>query len=86
MSELPNLVPALPEIFLAVAAMALMMIGVYRGKESTDLAGGLAMIALVTAGFLELKLSGGRILTFNGMFVVDQFAVFCKLLVLAASV
>ena len=32
---LPDLQPAVPEIFLACAGMALLMIGVFRGERST---------------------------------------------------
>ena len=35
--RLPALLPALPEIVLAVGAMALLMIGAYRGERSVQL-------------------------------------------------
>ena len=36
MSEVPNLVPALPEIFLAFIAMALLMLGVFQKVGGKD--------------------------------------------------
>ncbi|MEO5373073.1 MAG: NADH-quinone oxidoreductase subunit NuoN [Alphaproteobacteria bacterium] len=86
MTDFPNLVPVVPEIFLACAAMALMMVGVFRRDDATDLVGGLAVMAMLTAAVLELGFIGARMTTFNGMVIVDQFAVFTKVLVLVASV
>ncbi|MFN3075517.1 MAG: NADH-quinone oxidoreductase subunit NuoN [Alphaproteobacteria bacterium] len=85
MSEMPSLVPALPEILLAVAAMALLMVGVFRQEEGTNFIGGLAVLALAGVGLVEMGLAGPRRVTFNGMFVVDEFAVFVKCLILLAS-
>ena len=37
MAQLPNLIPALPEVFLACAIMALLMFGVFqKGDERPD--------------------------------------------------
>ena len=33
MTEVPNMVPALPEIFVAVIAMALLMLGVFQKAD-----------------------------------------------------
>lgn len=85
MVEFPNLVPALPEIFLALAGMALLMLGVFKGNESTRLVGHLSVLALICTAVLLVGLGAGRQVTFNGMFVVDGFAVFTKLLVLIGA-
>jgi len=92
MAELPNVVPALPELFLALVIMALLMIGVFqkggaadRDAKTTRLISYLSIIALVLALLLVLTLSGGRLVTFSNMFVSDPFAVFCKVLVLVGS-
>lgn len=85
MSELPNFAPALPEIFIALSAVALLLLGVFRKDDSTQGISALAIVAMVLAGLLVPAASGGRTLTFSGMFVVDGFSVFAKLLVLLAS-
>jgi NADH-quinone oxidoreductase subunit N len=87
MATFPDLIPALPEIFLAVAAMALLLIGVFRGEGSLRLVSWLAVASLIGAGFLAVTGPGltGRVVTFNGLFVTDPFAVFAKLLILTAS-
>jgi NADH-quinone oxidoreductase subunit N len=77
--------PALPEIFLACAGMALLLIGVFLGEKSTRIVASLAVMSFIIAGALLVMGPGGRTVTFNGMFVADGFAVFMKILVLIGS-
>jgi len=84
-AQFPDLWPALPEIFLACAGMALLMLGVFRGEGSTRLVAYLTVGALLFAAFLSLGYGSGRVVTFNGLFVMDAFGVFMKVLVLVAS-
>ncbi|MGO1079121.1 NADH-quinone oxidoreductase subunit NuoN [Inquilinus sp. CA228] len=81
----PDLMPALPEIFLACAGMALLLIGVFLGEKSTRIVASLAVMSFIIAGALLVMGPGGRTVTFNGMFVADGFAVFMKILVLLGS-
>jgi NADH-quinone oxidoreductase subunit N len=86
LASFPNLVPAIPELFLAVAAMALLMAGTFlksRGIERTlSYAAAIALILTVAALVL---IPTDRTVTFNGMFVTDRFALFVKALILMAS-
>ena len=82
----PDLSPALPEIALACAAMALLLIGVFRGEGSTRLVSWLAVAALIGTFVLAGLVEGEhRVIGFYGMFVTDAFAVFVKALVLVGS-
>ncbi len=83
--ELPNFSLALPEIFIALSAMALLVLGAFRKQEATQGIAILAIITMVVAALLVPAAGGNRAETFGGMFVVDGFAVFSKLLVLVAS-
>jgi NADH-quinone oxidoreductase subunit N len=85
-SPIPAFGPALPEIVLAVAAMALLMLGAFRGDGAKRLIDGLAIVALVAAGLLLLDQGPGRISTFNDAFVVDSFARVMKILTLIGSI
>ena len=91
LAQVPNLMPALPEIFMACVAMALLMLGVFQKsgpKEETRTARLIAYLSvttLVLAMLLVLTVSGERLLAFGGMFVVDPFATFFKVLVLIAT-
>src|ERR1700736_3949023 len=81
-----QLLPVLPELVLAAGAMALLMIGAYRGQQATSLVTGLAVCLLVLTGVLELLLPAGRLTTFGNSFIVDDFARFLKILALIGSV
>jgi NADH-quinone oxidoreductase subunit N len=81
-----QLLPVMPEIVLAVGAMALLMLGAYRGQGTTALVTGLAVCLLVATGVLELMLPAGKLTTFGGSFIVDDFARFLKIVALIGSV
>jgi NADH-quinone oxidoreductase subunit N len=87
MSQLGSYAPILPEIVVVLAAMGLLMYGVFRPE--TDVEGRavawLAMGALVLAGLLILGQPAGVETVFEGAFVVDAFARFMKILVLLGS-
>lgn len=80
-----SLLPVLPEIVLAVGAMALLMLGAFRGQRSTPLVLTLAIALLLFTGALELWLPAGRLETFGGSFIVDNFARFLKVVALVGS-
>src|SRR5215469_11894431 len=85
LSALPALMPALPEIVLAVGAMALLMFGAFRGEGTAAIANWLAIALLVVAGAIVIALPSGTLTTFGGSFIVDPFGRFLKLLALAGS-
>jgi len=80
-----DLIVALPEITLAVGAMALLMLGVFRGDKSTSLVTGLSVALLVVCAALVVGMRGGIDTAFGGAFIVDPFARFMKMLVLVGS-
>ena len=80
-----SLTPLLPEIVLGLGAMALLMLGVYRSERSTVLIDALSIALLVVAGVIVVLLPEGKLVTFGGSFVVDDFARFLKILALAGS-
>ncbi len=89
---IPNLAPATPEIFLAIAIMGLLMLGVFQRADSNETAGKvnaqiwlLSIVTLVLAGLLVTTVSGERMVTFGSLFVTDAFAVFAKILILIAA-
>ena len=82
---LPDLWPALPEMVLAVAAMALLILGAWRGEGSTRLVSWLAVGGLILVLLITELGAGERRVGFYGMFVTDAFALFMKALVLIGS-
>ncbi len=84
--EIPALLPALPEIILAIGAMILLMLGVFRGNGSFTQVTNLSVLLLVICAAVMISEVGGeRQVTFNNMFVTDAFAVFAKVLVYMGS-
>jgi NADH-quinone oxidoreductase subunit N len=81
-----QLLPVMPEMVLALGAMALLMLGAFRGQGTTALVTGLAVCLLVVVGVLELTLPAGKLVTFGGSFIVDDFARFMKIVALIGSV
>ena len=92
LSETPNLIPALPEIFLGVTIMALLMLGVFQKSETAEdgvrvnrLILSLSIVAIALTGMFVLFVSGPQVTTFNDLFITDQFATFCKILILIGA-
>jgi NADH-quinone oxidoreductase subunit N len=83
--QIPTVLPVLPEIVLALGAMVLLMVGAFRGERAAKGIEGAAILLLLIAAFIIVWLPAGRLVTFDGSFVVDGFARFLKLLALAGS-
>jgi NADH-quinone oxidoreductase subunit N len=79
--------PVIPEIFLACAAMGLLMVGVFRAGEpaASHLVWPLSVMALVVALFLLLVDDTDTAVTFGGEFITDRFAVYLKVLILIGA-
>ena len=82
-----DLLTALPEIVLAIAAMALLMLGVFRKEGAADTVTSLSVLALLAAGVLVMVLGSGSNLqaAFGGAFLVDAFARIMKMLAIFGS-
>jgi NADH-quinone oxidoreductase subunit N len=77
---------ALPEIFLAAASMALLLIGVFRRSESVRPVAWLCVLVLVVAILLVIGIDPMDAQTgFGGLYVLDGFAAFMKVLALAGT-
>ncbi len=90
-ATVPDLIPVLPELFIALMAMALLMVGVFHKptkvsqKRAAMGVSLLAVIALALTALIVLSIPSGRQLALNGLFVTDPFSVFTKVMVLIAS-
>ncbi len=82
---LPDFSIALPEIFLALTALALLMIGAFRGNGSTTLIGWLSVIALAVTAFLVQLDGESSVTAFGGLYRDDAFGIFMKILCLGSS-
>jgi NADH-quinone oxidoreductase subunit N len=76
-------VAVLPEIVLAVLAAALLMVGAFAKSEPYKLVQWLAIGAIALAVLLVVFATGeGRVMSFAGSFIVDDFARVMKVLAL----
>lgn len=81
----PSLMPALPEIVLAVGILLLVLLGAYAGRAAYTLVTGFAL-ALLTGAVILLMIPGVEGETFGGAFVQDAFARLLKTITLLASI
>ena len=82
MIETLNLMVVMPEIFLAVVAMSLLMVGVFQGNKSTNILSWAAIIAFSISAIIILNDQWTTELALNSMIVVDDFANVMKLIIL----
>ena len=81
---LPDLALIIPELVLAVGAMALLMFGVFAGDRPAPIVNAAAIAVLLVAAFLVVATEGAGA-TLAGAFVVDGFARFMKVAALIGS-
>ena len=86
MIAIPNFAPALPEIILAVGAMTLLMVGVFRGPKSFNFVSWLACALLATDALFVWGYQSMPSTTFGGLFTVNAFTTFLKTLILLGSI
>jgi|SRR5579883_406192 len=82
----PDFLPALPEIFLATAAMALLLLGAFQhGRHVAREVSWLSVVVLIITIALVDSRGFERQVSLYGLFVTDGFSVFMKTLVLIGS-
>ena len=80
-----NMTPILPEIFLSVLAMALLLINVFRPGGQKSYLAYISFIGIVVAAILVGAGWGSHIESFSGSVVLDNFATFFKITFLVAA-
>lgn len=85
---LPSLIPALPEIVLALGSLLMILIGAIKGQsaQTQRVVDSLAIALLLIALALVLGQDNAKVLTFERAFVSDGFTRFMKVLTLAGSI
>jgi len=80
-----NLTPILPETFLSVLAMALLLINVFIPSNQKSYIGYISFIGIVVSAVLVGAGWGAHVESFNGSVVQDNFATFFKMIFLIAA-
>ena len=82
-----NLIPLLPEIFLCICAMGLLIVGVSFGNESTKVVSWFSALAVfITLVIVLLTPSGNNVLSLNGFFKLDVYASIFKAIILIGAI
>ncbi|MEL6359575.1 MAG: NADH-quinone oxidoreductase subunit NuoN [Pseudomonadota bacterium] len=74
-----------PELMLALGAMALLTFGVLQGDRSTGTVSIASMGLLIAAALVVMAGYGGDTEIFDGAFRIDAFSGFCKILIFGAA-
>jgi len=83
-TEQLNLVAMLPELSLAIGAMALLMVGAFSRPERGELVLWLAVGVLALTGVF-VAMGEGTVTLFSGSFIVDPYARMLKLMALVGA-
>ncbi len=84
MSLSTDLLVVLPELILAIGAMALLLTGAIGGEKTASLVSWGAIALLVVSG-AAIMLGPDHAVAFHNAFVADDFSRFAKLLILSAA-
>jgi NADH-quinone oxidoreductase subunit N len=79
-----DLIPIIPELILVFAACLVLVVEPFLGRDKTASVG-IALTALVASGVVALGLSGREQAAFSDMIVLNDYAVFFKVLFAAAG-
>ena len=76
---------AAPELVLATGVLVLLMLGVFRGDRSLVPLSWVSVAIYALAGFTLTQASDAPVQAFGGLYIADNFAIFLKVLILAAA-
>lgn len=75
----------LPEITLTLVAITLLLVEVFSVRKEKDQLGYMALAGVALAAYFTFPMRGEPWTTFSGLYVVDNFATFFKLICLLAT-
>jgi NADH-quinone oxidoreductase subunit N len=80
-----DLTPALSEVILLLAGLALLVIGAFRDEERGRLLAQLAALALAVAAVVVVAQDKSRVVGLSGHLVFDGYAAFLKVVILLGA-
>ena len=84
-NDVPNFLPALPEIFMSVICMVLLIFGVFKGDKSTYLISWLVILSLFLTSLFCILGPKDEVI-FSNIFIVDDFSIFSKVLIIIGAI
>ena len=85
LAVLPVITPAIPELFIGVGALVLVLFGAIFGQRSYAFVRWLVMIVIAVTLLLVYLSPSARLEAFGGAFIHDGFARFMKIAMLWGS-
>jgi|GEM_PF-3309162 len=85
LAALPVITPAIPELFMGVGALVLVLFGAIFGQKSYAFVRWLVMLVIAVTLILVYLSPSARVEAFHGAFVHDGFARFMKIAMLWGS-
>ena len=82
---LNDLVVIIPEVFLMISAIILLMVGSFSKKNSAKVVVYFSVLTLITISFLEIVLPWNNELIFNQSLVQNGFSRFVKSIIFLSS-
>ena len=83
--DMINIYASLPEIIVIVSACALLIIDLFLKKEQKRLVAYLSLAVVIIAAGETWRIAGNPLLVFDKMFIVDNYAIFFKMLFYLAT-
>lgn len=77
-----SLLVAMPELFLALSGLVLLVMGAFLKREGSTIMSWAVLSMFAVTMFLLLHMDWDRVTTFSGHFVMDRYSGYMKLLVL----
>ena len=81
-----SLLAAMPELFLALSGLVLLVMGVFLKREGSVIMSWAVLSMFAVTMFLLLHMDWSRVTAFSGHFVMDRYSGYMKLLVLTGLV
>jgi len=79
--QMPDIGPAMPEIVMAVLAMAVLLLDLVIKRKAS-----IALLSILTAGVVAYFVMASSGVTFSGMYIADSYSLFFKLIFLISLV
>jgi NADH-quinone oxidoreductase subunit N len=81
--EMPDFMPALPEIFILIMACTILLVDLFISKDNKVITYAIAQFSLIGAAVLTFDQFGmtSSVVTFGGMYILDNLAVVLKLFI-----
>ncbi|MEE2704834.1 MAG: NADH-quinone oxidoreductase subunit NuoN [Pseudomonadota bacterium] len=86
MNMMPNLFPALPELTILISSLLILLLGVFYEKNNLKNSLFLSLLVLFILLFLIFFTNQKPDETFNGLFIVNSFTAFTKVMIVLASI